>query len=173
MILVSTKHIPEELVDRIHKCMGDFLRDSSYEDLKMKFKRNQYDWSAFTSIVKLLYVRSSEEVISQGNSVCATMKDLYVFSLRSAILAFRVMITREEHKQLLFKEKLSDFICCAPFHLPEELKAEAKDLVKEIGCLQPPSLLNIVRSKLAKLHYGLKSILEKSVAEIVMDLSAK
>ena len=169
---MSTKHIPEELVDRIHKCMGDFLRDSSYEDLKTELKEKQYDWSSFTSIVKLLYVKSSGDVISQGNSACATMKKIYLLSMRSAIFSIRVMICRGEHKQMLIKENLTDLIFCVPFHLPEELREEAKDLVKDVCHLQPPSLLNIVRSKLAKIH-GLEPILEKSVAQIVTDLSSQ
>ena len=172
LIFVSTKHIPEELVDRIHKCMGDFLRDSSYEDLKTELKEKQYDWLSFASIVKLLYVKSSGGVISQGNPVYATMKKIRLLSMRSAILSIRVMICRGEHKQMLIKENLTDFIFCASFHLPEELREEAKDMVKDVCRLQPPSLLNIVRSKFATIH-GLEPILEKSVAQFVTDSSAQ
>jgi len=87
LILVSTKHIPEELADRIYKFMGEFFKDSSYEDLKKKLKERQYDWCAFTPVVKLLYVKSADEVIGHDNPVCATMKEIYLLSIRSSIMA--------------------------------------------------------------------------------------
>ena len=153
--------------------MRFFLRRASYKELKRELTRQQYDWCGFTSIVSFLYVKSADEVIKQESPVHTTMEEMYFLSMKSIILALRVMAAREKHKQLLFKENLRDFICCAPFHVPVELKADATLLAKELGCLHPPSLLNIVRCKLAKVHFGLRPILERSVTEIITELSSQ
>ena len=153
--------------------MVAFLSNTSCAELKQMLIDRQYEWCVFSPVVKLLYVKSLDEIVNCPNSMNSTRKEINSLSMRSVILALRVMIGREENKQMLIKENLKDFICCAPFYLPEELRAEAKVFAKEVGCLQPPSLLNIVRSKLAKIHYGLMPILERSISEIVAGLSSQ
>ena len=170
MILVSPKHIPDELKTRIHEYMAEFFKAASYETLRETDIKHQYIWSIFTPLVKLLYIKSPNQAISKEISAPAVMNEMHMLSLKSVLLALKVMLSRDNHRELLFKEKLEDYVTCAPFYLPELLKGLGVELVKVVGSLQPPSLGNIVRSKLATIHYGLVPVLERSVHDITTDL---
>ena len=170
MILVSPKHIPDELKTRIHEYMAEFFKAASYEKLRETDIKHQYIWSIFTPLVKLLYVKTPNQAISKEISAPAVMNEMHMLSLRSVLLALKVMLSRDNHRELLFKEKLEDYVTCAPFYLPEPLMGLGMELVKVVGSLQPPSLGNIVRSKLATIHYGLVPLLERSVHDITTDL---
>ena len=141
--------------------MSDFLSDISCQSLTAKAIEKNHHVSVFTPMVKLLYdkpVQSNEE--------------LALMSLKTVILTLRVLSGTHSQKRRCLREKFGDFIVCATFYLPLELKEEAEELVKELGCHhRPPNLLNIALAKVAKVHYGLEPVTEKSVSEIVVDLT--
>ena len=85
------------------------------------------------------------------------------------------MLGRDNHREILFKESLEDYVICMPAYLPAGPRREqAKDLVRIVGGgvhqLQPPKLVNLVKAKLAKLHLGLVKVINMSVREIINEV---
>ena len=67
---------------------------------------------------------------------------------------------------------LLDFVVSLPWVMPAGTRAHTRacavvSYMSEKMVLQPPSLINIARAKLAIMHFGLKKILKLSVHEIV------
>ena len=76
-----------------------------------------------------------------------------------------ITLTCKCQQQELVKDGLVDFVTCLPWCHPRGLRAhqQACELVshlREDTQLQPPSLLNIAKAKLAFMHYGLKKMLD-------------
>lgn len=68
-------------------------------------------------------------------------------------------------QQMLIREGMVDFVTCLPWCLSQGSRAhqQACELVshlREDTPLQPPSLLNIAKAKLAIMHFGLKKMLD-------------
>lgn len=66
---------------------------------------------------------------------------------------------------MLIREGMVNYITCLPWCLAQGSRAhlQACELVshlREDTQLQPPSLLNIAKAKLAFMHYGLKKMLD-------------
>ena len=161
VVLVSPQCIPNELQQRIHDSMEDFLKQATYQDIMKEEVASYYVWSTFLPYIKLIYLPESPKTTGQ----------LHLLSLQAILLSLQNMLGRNNHKELLFKEGLEDYITCMPAYVPAPLKEQAKELVRIVGSdtiqLQPPKLVNLAKAKLAKLHYGLDDILHKSVREIL------
>lgn len=83
------------------------------------------------------------------------------------------MLGRDNHKEVLRKEGLEDYITCIPSYVPEPLQTEARTLVHIVGSgipLQPPKLINLVKAKLAVMHFGLERVLKMTVGEIINEI---
>ena len=85
------------------------------------------------------------------------------------------MLSRENHRAVLVKEGLLDYITCCPNHVPPTLRAQAKQLVHLINSSsdiqqRPPKLTSIVKANVAKMHFGLERTLSLSVGEIVTNI---
>lgn len=68
-------------------------------------------------------------------------------------------------QQMVIKEGMLDYVTCLPWCLPQGSRAhqQACELVsylREDAQLQPPSLLNIAKAKMAFMHFGLKKMLD-------------
>lgn len=78
-----------------------------------------------------------------------------------------IALTCKCQQQMLIREGIVDFITCLPWYLTHDQGSrayvQAYELVshlREDTQLQPPSLLNIAKAKLAFMHYGLKKMLD-------------
>ena len=65
-----------------------------------------------------------------------------------------------------------DFVICMPQYVSPSLRPAAEELVQMVVSSPdipegPPKLLNLVKAKLAKMHFGLEQVLSLSVGEIV------
>lgn len=149
--------------------MRDFLNSTSYETIKDGEIKHWYVWSTFMPYVKLLYLPNCP-LPKDG-----MMRKLQLYSLEMILFGLKNMLSRPNHRAVLEKEGLIDYITCCPDHVPETLKSQAKELVQLVTFdsdihQQPPKLDNIVKAHLAKMHFGLEQILSLSVSEIVTDL---
>ena len=93
-------------------------------------------------------------------------------SLQLAIFTLQNLLGREDHRQILLKEGLLDFVICMPQYVPPSLRPQAEELVQMVVSSPdipegPPKLLNLVKARLAKMHFGLEEILSLSVGEIM------
>ena len=80
------------------------------------------------------------------------LKDLYLASLQMGIFLLQRACTTEDTLEILEMEGLIDFIICLPWHVSEGIKEKAKiavQLLSKKRTLQPPSLMNIAKAKLA------------------------
>ena len=141
-----------------------------------------YVWSTFLPYIKLLYLpertrhprEREEKVVNKYGPFDPIVDDLHMLSLRTILLALQNMLSRSNHREVLWNEQLEDFITCVPSYVPKSLAPQARELVKIVGSdgfqLQPPRLVNLVKAKLAKTHFGLVSVLSRSVGEIVTEV---
>lgn len=165
VVLVSPQCIPNEFQQRIHDSMDDFLKTTTYQAVMEGEVKNYYVWSTLLPYIKLMYLPESQSPKTK------TTEQLHMLSLQTILLSLQNMLGRDNHKELLFKEGLEDYITCMPAHVPAPLKEQAKELVRIVASdtiqLQPPKLVNLAKAKLAKLQFGLECVLHKSVREIL------
>lgn len=169
VILTSPHHLPtNNLLGRILIFMEDFLKIATYETLREGEIKHWYVWSTFLPYIKLMYFPEPPHEASD------TMNRLHMLSLQTALLSLQNMLGRDNHKEVLLKECLEDYITCMPAYLPSALRSQAEELVRVVSSgnvqLQPPSLVNLVKAKLAKLHFGLVRVVSMSVGEIINEV---
>lgn len=163
MAVISPQHIPVEFYDQICDTMQVFLQSVSYETVKAGEIKHWYVWSTFLPYVKLLYTPHCPD---------ERTRRLQLLSLEMILFGLKNMLSRENHRAVLLKEGLIDYITCSPIHVPGILKPQAKELVDMVTSSpdvqqQPAKLTNIVKAYLAKVYFGLEQILSMSVSEIV------
>ena len=93
-----------------------------------------------------------------------TTKQLQLQCVEVGVVSLHIALLGEVEKQVLVKEGLVDYIVCLPWCLPRESRAHhrASDMISYLKGqmqLQPPSLLNLAKAKLASMHFGLKKML--------------
>lgn len=80
------------------------------------------------------------------------------------VVSLHLALLGKVEKQILIKEGLMDYVVCLPWCLPRGSAAHyrACDMITYLSGemqLQPPSLLNLAKAKLASMHFGLKKML--------------
>ncbi len=177
-MLASPQCIPEDFTDEICEFASDFLLTADYRLLREGEVKHWYVWSTFLPYIKLLYLPPStsgyQEGIENHTYLDPVMNDLRVLSLKTILLALQNMLSRSNHIKVLCQERLEDFVTCAPSYVPLELVPQAEELVRVVGStgyqVQPPKLLNLVKAKLAAIHFGLEQVMNKSVGELVTQM---
>ena len=92
------------------------------------------------------------------------VNDLLLQCAEVGVISLQNMMLREETRNILEKEEQIDFIVCMPWFLPQDSNPQKRacQLVTALGNvmkLEPPSLLNIARAKLAADTFGLEQML--------------
>lgn len=174
VLLVSPQFFPEDLQEKIRDFMSDFLQMATHQAIMAAEIKHHYEWITFFPHFKLLYLPDTET--SRRERVCSeTMCSLHMLSLRTILLGLQNMLGRDNHREVLVQEGLEDYVTCLTCHLPPGLlREQARELVRIVGSggmqLQPPRLVNLVKAKLAKVHFGLERVHRMSVGEIVNEL---
>ena len=167
LILVSPECIPQQFCDDIQAHMQGFLREADPDTIKKGEVKHWYVWSTFVPYVKLIYVPESAQT--------SQMRQLQLLGLETVLLGLRNMLSRQNHREVLVREGLLDFVLCLPSYLPERLRPHAKLLVEMLSASEdvtvgPPRLVNVVKAELAKRALGLEKVLQMSVGEIVSEM---
>ena len=167
--VMSPQCIPVEFYEQICDTMEAFLQSTSYETVKEGEVKHWYVWSTFLPYVKLLY---TPHCPAPNDKI---IRKLQLLSLELILFGLKNMLSRENHRAVLMKEGLIDYITCSPTHVPGILKPQAKELVDLVTSSpdirqQPAKLTNIVKAYLAKVHFGLEQVLSMSVSPIVTAL---
>ncbi len=145
--------------------MADFLQNATYQDIMEREIKQQYIWATFVPYIKLLYLPSFS---------ISGLERLHMLSLQTILLSLQNMLGRENHIKILLCEGLEDFITCSPSYVPESLKHQAKEMVQIVRSgmqLQPPKLVNLVKAKLAKMYFGLESVMNTTVGDLISTVS--
>ncbi len=134
------------------------MADATYQDIMESEIEQNLCSSTLVPYVKVLYLPSSSRSISR-------LERLHMLSLQTILLSLQNMLGRENHIKILLSEGLEDFITCSPSYVPESLKPQANEMVQIVGSgmqLQPPKLVNLAKAKLAKMYFGLESVMNRT-----------
>ena len=164
---MSPSVVPADFYDPICAHMEDFLQRTTYQAIMEGEVKHWYVWSTFVPYVKLAYIPDTPQPEAVGK--------LQLLSLETIIFSLQNMLGRENHRQVLNREGLVDYVTCMPSYVTESLKPRAKELVQMLVTsadlqVQLPTLSSLVRAKLAKMYFGLEGVLAMSVGEIVSKL---
>ena len=156
----------DQLICTITKKIELFLQNNTHEKIR-DAETNLEDFTCllFIPYVKLAYIPDTPQ--AENTSV----GELQLVSLRLTIFALQNMLSRGDHRQILLKEGLLDFVICMPQYVSPSLRPQAEELVQMVVSSPdipegPPKLLNLVKARLAKMHFGLEQVLSLSVSEI-------
>ena len=148
--------------------MEAFLQANSYKEIRDLEITHHTSSLIFLPYVKLAYIPNTPP---QAEETVTNIGRLQLTSLRLAIFSLRNGLGRECQRQTLLKEGLLDFVICMPQYVPPSLRPQAEELVQMVVSSPdipegPPKLLNLVRARLAKMHFGLEQVLSLSISEI-------
>ena len=167
--LISPHCVMPDWYKDITSMMESFLQANSFE--KMRDTEISHGINSLTLIphVKLAYVPNAPPQAEE-----TTIGRLQLASLRLAIFSLQNGLGRECQRQTLLKEGLLDFVICMPQYVPPSLRPQAEELVQMVVSSPdipegPPKLLNLVKARLAKMHFGLEQVLSLSISEIGSD----
>ena len=164
--LISPHCIMSDWYGILTEKMEAFLQANSYEKIRDLEITHHTSSLTFLPYVKLAYVPDAPPQAQE-----TAIKRLQLVSLRLAIFSLQNGLGRESQRQTLLKEGLLDFVICMPQYVPPSLRPQAEELVQMVVSSPdipegPPKLLNLVKARLAKMHFGLEQVLSLSVSEI-------
>ena len=133
--------------------------------------KEQYIWETFIPYVRLFY---QPPIPTPSNNSMLSTSDCDVLQrdcLHVNLMALHNMLSRENHRAILKREGLLDYITCLPWHLSGDLVESGRELVKLFQFdsrinLQPPSLSNMAKAIVAKYYCGLERVLKEPVIEL-------
>ena len=168
VILVSPNCIPVKFHQQIQDFMENFLQKANYKDIMEGEIKLWNVWATFVPYIKLAYIPDTQQQPQM-------MRKLQLQSLHTIIFGLHNMLGRANHREVLVREKLLDYVICMPHYVPESLRPLARELVHMVATcediqVQPPSLTSLVKARLAKMHFGLEKVLKLSVSEIVTEI---
>ena len=164
MILVSPNVVPSDFYDPICAHMENFFQNTTYQAIMEEEAKNGFIYVTFIPYVKLAYIPDTPQP--------EAVRKLQLLSLKTVIFSLQNMLGRENHRQVLKREGLVDYVTCMPFYVAETLKPRARELVQMLASsgdlqVQVPTLINLVKAKLAKMCFGLEGVLAMSVSELI------
>ena len=160
---MSPDVVHSDFYDPICAHMENFFQNTTYQKIMEGEVKQWYVWSTFVPYVKLAYIPDTPQP--------EAVRKLQLLSLQTVIFSLQNMLGRENHRQVLKREGLVDYVTCMPFYVAETLKPRARELVQMLASsgdlqVQAPTLVNLVKAKLAKMCFGLERVLTMSVAEL-------
>ena len=192
----SLELVPKAILPKIYFFMESFLTWADPKTLHSHEAANGYIWSTVRPHINLVYfpinthkhsnavnvdiMETDEITIRAPLQECVrqlmhelTTETIHMQCIEMGVVSLQNMVKGEAVRQVLRDEGLIDFVVCMPWFLPAASRAQlrARALVSELSrCmkLQPPSLVNITRAKLAATKFGLDRILKtNSIQDLV------
>ena len=158
MTLGSPQLLPIFQMSTIQKLKGfliEILKWDPSDIDRVEFEQGLL-WRSF--VLVYLY----EPYLSFNNSIKmdSYLESLYHLSINTLLNYLESTMWRKGHVQFLIEEELLDFVVMAPWFVPSCSQERAFRVVHQltkVQSLQPPSLTNICKAKLAKSRVGLIS----------------
>lgn len=156
--------------------MKEFLESAEYDKISEHEKKKGYIWSTVTHFVKLAYLPKHSPRWSfdtPGDNIEESLHELEELCIEAGIFSLQNVLLSSDTRDILIAEGLVDYIVCMPWHLSPDTKAHMRacDLRQFLSSkmqLQPPSLVNLAKAKLAVSHCGLERIVKaRSLHDIV------
>ena len=117
-----------------------------------------------TSYVFLMYLYEPYLSFNNSTKMDKYLGSLYHLSINTLLNYIESSMWQKELMQLLIEEDLVDFVVMVPWFVPSCSQERAHEVVHQltkVQSLQPPSLINICKAKVAKLKIGLISDTDK------------
>lgn len=94
----------------------------------------------------------------------STVRHLEQRCVEVGVVSLHIALLGDIEKQVLVKEGLTDYVVCLPWCIPKESRSyhRATSMISYLRGtmqLQPPSLLNLAKAKLASMYFGFKKML--------------
>ena len=164
---MSPQYIPTEYYEQIVSHIEEFLKKANHKAIMEGEIEHWYVWSTFLPYIKLMYIPEPPQSME--------MSKLRLLSTELVIFSLLNMLGRENHRKVLVEEGLVDYVTCMPLYVPPSLRGRASELVEMLAlseevAVQPPTLVSLTKGKLAKMHFGLDTVLKLSVGEIIHNI---
>ena len=165
LICHSAELIPLPLKGKIYCFMEEFLKVA--EPSTIRQHRDKYG----ICCVDLLPTVSLPFSPLGTPTHNANLKQLKQMCVEFGILCLRYELLGEYQRRCVVESGLLDYLVCLPWTVEPGSRAHerARELVQFLMgemSLQPPSLLNLAKAKLATMHLGLRRILNMSVHDV-------
>ena len=175
----------------IAKFISDFLNEATPNEIRDHEVKNGYKWSTVIPLVKVVYyprqnrkfsmevhrddVNTTDTQANSDGTATLDLNKLAVDCIETGVFSMQNVLHDEDIRDVLVREGLTDYITCMPWNVPSDSRVQqrAKELVvflSQLVQLQPPSLVNVTKARLASLHFGLDRVLNThSVHELLSD----
>ena len=164
MALGTPGCIPQEYTEQAEDLMKQVV-GINFKRIRALEEATQHTWCTFTPYINLLY--------SPQNG--RDKSELHILSFKVLLNMLIVSLGQKIHQEILCKEGLLDYVMCLPSLVPPECQQLSRDVISELArhmLLEPPSLTNLARAKLAMTHLGLETVSRvSSVTELVHHLN--
>ena len=110
-------------------------------------------WRSFV----LVYLYEPYLSFNNSTKMDKYLESLYHLSINTLLNSLESTMWQKGHVQFLIEEELLDFVVMAPWFVPSGSQERAHRVVYQltkVQSLQPPSLTNICKAKVAKLRVG-------------------
>ena len=125
-------------------------------------------WCSLLPYIRLFYLPTLQTCLAN-----TMQKAQVLLSVKILLLMLHGTLRRKVHYGVLCKEEIQDYVVALPWILPIGVSQAASDFVSDFAShqpLQPPTLVNTVKARLASWHLGLNTVLDTSVRDIVAAL---
>ena len=126
---------------------------------RVEFKQGLL-WRSFV----LVYLYEPYLSFNNSTKMDKYLESLYHLSINTLLNSLESTMWQKGHVQFLIEEELLDFVVMAPWFVPsgsQEIAHRVVHQLTKVQSLQPPSLTNICKAKVAKLRVGLISNTDK------------
>lgn len=160
-----------------------FLNEATHQEIREHEVKSGYIWSTLVPFAKLAFTPSNpRRMIPNQTQDDPEPKDedrkptLEMLCAEAGVFSLQNVLSGNEGRDILIAEGLLDYVTCLPWNIPEGSKAHvrAKQLVSHLSVemqLQPPSLVTMVKAKLAVMHFGLVKVVEtRSVHQLLAEV---
>ena len=175
LLYASASKIPLDLKFKMYEAIRNFLATADHTLIHKYEEERDFIWSTVAPFVKLAYFPKTNPQWS-FHSACDDsefLQELDELCIEMGIFSLQNMLLSDETREVLITESLVDYITCLPWHLSPDTKAHRRACELRVSLsqkmqLQPPSLVNLTKAKLAATHCGLEKVLKaNSLHEIV------
>ena len=102
------------------------------------------------------------------------LRQLKQLCVEFGVLRLHIELIGKHELSCVIENGLLDFVVCLPWIVEAGSRAHSRacellSFLRSEMVLQPPSLINLARAKLAVMHFGLSRIVNLSVQEVFMD----
>ena len=166
----SADIIPLPLKGKIYHFLHIFLQDG--DPVTVREQREGHTGMKLIPPLSLPYapLKLTNPCYSKAqNDLMIKLKELCV---EFGVFFIHFELIGEYERTCLVSQGLVDYVVCLPWLMSAGSKSYERARVvvsylSEKMVLQPPSLINIARAKLAKMHFGLRKVLEFSINELI------